>query len=87
VSKRNLITAIHTYRHVLCLTSSSSLFLFLFQDHRPLNRPVIGETLSSLVWTDKQHIHAYVCVRPGFMIILLFLFVIEEEEAKKTREL
>ena len=67
VSKCNLITAIHTYRHVLWLASSSSFYSVFslssfLQDHRPLNRPVIGETLSSLIWTDKQHIHACVCV-------------------------
>ncbi len=66
VSKRNLITAIHTFRHVLCLASSSSSisllsvsFPFFLQDHRPLNRAVIGETLGSLVWPGKRHTHTH----------------------------
>jgi len=56
VSKLNLITAIHTYisiyihththTHISSRSVSHHLPLFFLEDHQPLNRPVIGETLA-----------------------------------------
>lgn len=50
------------------------LCFFFLQDHRPLNRAVIGETLAQ--WCGQAN-NTHARARPGFMIILLFLLASE----------